>query len=431
VSSPTLSNLTGDPFLSSVSGVPVLSASDINVDTPNAVPFDTQESPVRRPRPKARPINKPNKPSNPKGKENRAPASGSTTSPNSPPAASRQIAPVTPKTIPDDSPEWFRDAVALFFKDNLGEEWVKCVEDWMASEQRLKFISEAGKVRANSFLTMCFNSPLPQRLSAKGRPDLFAWWTKRARNYNTIPQILDISTFSSEYINWWGSLERGGTDMCSVGGPNGFFVVMIMLYWWGCGFRARTTGAIDMDMSDALWREERNIWHEYVDNARQALASAAGQRYDRITRTVHQPVVPVTKSRKRSHRAIEAETAPMRGKCTTHIVLSHTNFAPHSHPSIPSFLKHCFLHPCLNHVMCMPCSFVSCLYYCLSFRAFVPSSCFRPACFRSICFRSAFVRPAFFRPAFVRPAFVCPAFFRPTFFRFAFCRSGLVSYIST
>jgi hypothetical protein len=176
-----------------------------------------------------------------------------------------------------------------------------------------------------------------QRLSAKGRPDLFAWWTKRARNYNTIPQILDISAFSAEYVNWWGCLEKSGTDMCSVGGPNGFFVVMILLYWWGSGFRARDTGAIDMDMTEALWREERNIWHEYVDNARQALASAAGRPYDRITRNVHQPVVPAAKkSRKRSREAIQAETTSLRGKFSICSVPSDPDFPPHSHPSISS-----------------------------------------------------------------------------------------------
>jgi hypothetical protein len=51
-------------------------------------------------------------------------------------------------------------------------------------------------------------------------------------------------------------LETSRTEMGSIGGPNGFFVVMILLYWWGCAFRARDTGATGMDMTEALWREE-------------------------------------------------------------------------------------------------------------------------------------------------------------------------------
>jgi hypothetical protein len=42
--------------------------------------------------------------------------------------------------VPQDSLEWFKDAVDLFLKNELGEEWSKCVEDWMLSEERLKFI---------------------------------------------------------------------------------------------------------------------------------------------------------------------------------------------------------------------------------------------------------------------------------------------------
>src|SRR5215471_14495778 len=109
----------------------------------------------------------------------------------------------------------------------------------------------------------------------KGRPEIFAWWTKRARNYKIMPQIPDISLFSSDYIEWWGSLEKGSIALGSIGGPNGFFTVMILLYWWGSAFRARDSGDTEMDMSEALWREERNLWHEYVDNVRQAIASAA------------------------------------------------------------------------------------------------------------------------------------------------------------
>jgi hypothetical protein len=73
-------------------------------------------------------------------------------------------------------------------------------------------------------------------------------------------------------------------------------------------------------MTDALWREERNIWHEYINNARQVLASVAGHPYDRITNNVHQPTAPVN-SRKCSRGA---ESTSSRGKFMMYIIVSDT-----------------------------------------------------------------------------------------------------------
>jgi hypothetical protein len=164
---------------------------------------------------------------------------------------------------------------------------------------------------------------LSQRLTAKGRPEQFSWWTKRARNLSNTPQILDISSFSTQYISWWGTIATKGSY---IGGPNGFFVAMMLLRWWGVAFEARKTGEAEMDMSDALWREERNIWHEYVDNARQSLAFLLGRPYTRISPSIHKPVVPLGGSRKRTRSSVDDESASARGMLVlSPIPLSCTN----------------------------------------------------------------------------------------------------------
>jgi hypothetical protein len=109
----------------------------MNMDTPNVVPFDSQESPVRRPRPKPRPANKSATQSRLKGKENQRPTT-----------IVHQPQTVTLPVIPEAAPKWFKDAVSLFVKGGLGDEWMNCVNDWMAAEERFDFSTADGKVCA-------------------------------------------------------------------------------------------------------------------------------------------------------------------------------------------------------------------------------------------------------------------------------------------
>jgi len=70
-------------------------------------------------------------------------------------------------------------------------------------------------------------------------------------------------------------MESGASSLYTAG-PNGFFTSMMLLQWWGLAFD-RKAGGIVTDMSDALRREEKNIWHEHVDNVQQFFASALGR----------------------------------------------------------------------------------------------------------------------------------------------------------
>ena len=100
-----------------------------------------------------------------------------------------------------------------------------------------------------------------------------------------------------------------------IAGSNGFFVAMILLKWWRMAFDKRENGDVDNEMSDAAWKEERNIWHEHVDNARELFASTLGRRYDRITTILHVPVSRAVRNHKRRRSVIESddEMADTRG----------------------------------------------------------------------------------------------------------------------
>jgi hypothetical protein len=123
-----------------------------------------------------------------------------------------------------------------------------------------------------------------------------AWWIKRHRKYSIIPPIDDVASFSTQYIAWWGKLTEGTREAMRVGGPNGCLAIMLLLRWWG---GVLGIGRVDEGRDESL-KEERGIWYEYVDNAREGLASILGRPYDRRTSKIHKPIVAKPVGQKRA-----------------------------------------------------------------------------------------------------------------------------------
>ena len=145
-----------------------------------------------------------------------------------------------------------------------------------------------------SYLSLTWSS---QRLPAAGRPEAVGWWIKRHRKYGIIPPIDDVPAFSTQYIIWWGKMRTDTKDVLRVGGTNGFLSVMLLLRWWG---ELLMSDNIKSDVGDVALEEETGIWYEYVDRAREVLASFLGRPYDCRTDRVHNPVVSNASTKKRS-----------------------------------------------------------------------------------------------------------------------------------
>jgi hypothetical protein len=108
------------------------------------------------------------------------------------------------------------------------------------------------------------------------RPESVKWWIQRHRLVNVIPTVdTDLEVFQGEMIGWWKAINpewRKTTDEylpiarysdtegwggLQKAGPNGFFLVMMCMAWWG---RRDDTAA-------------QPIWSTMCDDVRRALLS--------------------------------------------------------------------------------------------------------------------------------------------------------------
>ncbi|KAF8958686.1 hypothetical protein BDZ97DRAFT_1923448 [Flammula alnicola] len=122
------------------------------------------------------------------------------------PATSREVVPLTDKTISGTKPEWLTNAWD-YLKEGVDEVvvWRECLEAWM------KFEMEVGLLEGTSvsFLSMLADVILTvvvqHRLGAKSRPAALSKWLQACR-YNVIPVIDDVANFAAEWLAWWNLL---------------------------------------------------------------------------------------------------------------------------------------------------------------------------------------------------------------------------------
>ncbi|KAG6810165.1 hypothetical protein H0H92_013029 [Tricholoma furcatifolium] len=148
---------------------------------------------------------------------------------------------VPPVTVPERA-TWRYPAEAYLLLSDLGPDWIKCVNAWIAVEDTLPSASRAG-------------------LAVKSRPDEWQKWASKSINgsrvYTMTPAISDALEFGYAVMNWWKSLQPefrstsdvlpapgydppaagdGASDPWALlrkGGPNGLVAVLMLLNWWG------------------------------------------------------------------------------------------------------------------------------------------------------------------------------------------------------
>lgn len=109
------------------------------------------------------------------------------------------------------------------------------------------------------------------RLPASKRPVQIRQWVQKHRRYDWVPTITDIAKYGAECQTWWSTLQpstRAKTSSGTLsrkrlskdawvplmqGGPNGVFLVVMLLAWW---IRAAGEGTDDLraalEMADDL-----------------------------------------------------------------------------------------------------------------------------------------------------------------------------------
>lgn len=119
------------------------------------------------------------------------------------------------------------------------------------------------------FLTDTFIQSLPTKL----RPREISWWMKNNRKLNRYPKILKPADYIISWRQWWSKLQPdwrlegaawplsrdipvgGQVSMFAYSGPNGFFLIILSLSWWG---KMAADGLVDAEeletaVDDVLW----------------------------------------------------------------------------------------------------------------------------------------------------------------------------------
>ncbi|KAG6806918.1 hypothetical protein H0H92_009576, partial [Tricholoma furcatifolium] len=138
-----------------------------------------------------------------------------------------------------EHPAWRYPAEAHLLMVDMGTEWSKCVNTWIALEDSLPSASRAS-------------------LAVKSRPEEWQKWASKTMNgsriYAATPAINDPLEFGYAVMVWWKSLQpefRSTSDVLPApsydppavgeadpwGGPNGLVAVLILLNWWGLALR--------------------------------------------------------------------------------------------------------------------------------------------------------------------------------------------------
>jgi hypothetical protein len=172
--------------------------------------------------------------------------------------------------LADNAPTWFREAHKWLINLGLGDEWLNVIRAWAKFEGKLVY--GAGMPGKKGYLPAT-------KTDASGdgrRPESVKWWIQCHRLVKVIPAVnTDLEVFQGETIGWWKSInpewrksadeflpiaryddEEGWGGMMKAG-PNGMFLVMICMAWWG-----KRDGVVS-----------RPIWATMCNDVRRALVA--------------------------------------------------------------------------------------------------------------------------------------------------------------
>ncbi|KAJ7202757.1 hypothetical protein GGX14DRAFT_370046 [Mycena pura] len=162
---------------------------------------------------------------------------------------------------PDDAPAWIREGVEELSANELGPEYRRLVNMYIALERAHGFVKDPQPTGNNK----------PVKLVTGSRPPEVGLWIKRYRTGRM--DVKNVPAFESKWWKWWalnqpawrgcrtdGRPEREDARGRSWGhllahGQNGFLSVVATLYWWGSAEQENgDTSAVWLDaVRDVTW----------------------------------------------------------------------------------------------------------------------------------------------------------------------------------
>jgi hypothetical protein len=156
---------------------------------------------------------------------------------------------------PASEPVWFLNAMEVLHSENLGEEWMKLVEEWGNFEKQQQFVEV-------------------KRLPSKGRPEVVTTWISRGRKISCRPEINDLKAYETQFKTWWVGLQpdwrvmngevvktsvEGDWDCLRLSGCNGFLSILAALFFWGIAARNKPV--------------RRKVWSSAVEDCFMAISN--------------------------------------------------------------------------------------------------------------------------------------------------------------
>ncbi|KAJ7607209.1 hypothetical protein FB45DRAFT_1040474 [Roridomyces roridus] len=151
---------------------------------------------------------------------------------------------------PEDAPAWFGPELEKLMKVNLGRNFDFTLRAWAHLETSYELM----RLNGHDFEMGENGKKKKVGLLPAGRPDELGEWIKSGRRKDK--SIADLAKFKTQWSDWWKSLQpswraesgaasgQDGTPWAgkTLGdweklvspGINGFYSVVVALYWWGC-----------------------------------------------------------------------------------------------------------------------------------------------------------------------------------------------------
>ncbi|KAJ7437306.1 hypothetical protein B0H11DRAFT_1722912 [Mycena galericulata] len=151
---------------------------------------------------------------------------------------------------PEDAPPWLRSALAQVSRQDVGPQYKRLLEVYLAVEKGYDYASSG-------------------KLSPKWRPGQVTEWIRDGRGRTkSVLAIANVDVFEKQWWEWWGNMqpewrlrdakgrpvisEEYGEDWGGLVAPgqNGLLSVVAALYWWAC---AEKSDGWEAAVADTIW----------------------------------------------------------------------------------------------------------------------------------------------------------------------------------
>lgn len=96
---------------------------------------------------------------------------------------------IIPSPVIQGMPKWLVDVMEMFQSENLGDEWIKLLDEWLHFESEHQFAEIT-------------------QVSPQGRPPPVKSWIDRHRLTSWRPTINNLKEYKEQFQTWWVRIQR-------------------------------------------------------------------------------------------------------------------------------------------------------------------------------------------------------------------------------